>query len=115
MSDGGLIGVDARLAQLANDGEEVLGYAPASETDAGIYFIVLRHYDHPDVDSATVLNVRYAYLTRGSGSDGWVDNGINMRIEGDPQEFMQSLARLFANASGVGPGSDPVTADLRGE
>jgi len=108
-----LIGVEQRIRQLANAEETVLGYAPTSTTDQGVYFVVLRHYPHPDVDGASVLNVRYAYLTRGEGSDGWLDNGVNVRIEGDPAEFLAGLAQLFAAAQPRLDGEDdPATTDL---
>lgn len=112
MSDAGLIGVEARLRQLANAGEDVLGYAPTSETDQGVYFLVLRRYPHPDADDASVLNLRYAYLTRGEGSDGWLDNGINMRVEGDPDDFVLNLARLLYTTQD-GDHELPTSRDMR--
>lgn len=113
MSDGGLIGVKARLEQLANAGEDVLAYAPTSETSEGVYFLVLREWDHPDADDATVASLRYAYLTRGDGSDGWLENGINMRVEGaDTRRFLKNLARLMYGA--VDDDQDgPTRKDLR--
>jgi len=108
-----LIGVEQRLQQLANPGETLLSYAPTSTTDQGVYFLVLRHYPHPDADEASVLNLRYAYLTRGNGGDGWLDNGINMRIEGDPAEFLADLARLVAASKPRLDGDlQPATNDL---
>lgn len=117
----GLIGVESRLKQLANPGETITAYAPCSETDEGVYFLVARHYPHPDLDDGSILNLRYAYLTRGGGSDGWVGGndstgaaGINMRIEGDPAEFLQGLAQLFAGSIPRLDGDrQPATDDLR--
>lgn len=122
MSDvAGLIGVKARLVELLGAGETLLGFAPTSETDEGVYFLVLRSWDHPEVDGATILSMRYAYLTRGDGGDGWVGGedssgaaGINVRIEGDPEEFLGGLAQLVAAAKPrLGGGKQPATKDLR--
>lgn len=112
MSDAGLIGVEQRIAQLANAGEDVLGYAPTSETSEGVYFLVLREWDHPDADDARVVSLRYAYLTRGDGSDGWIENGINMRVEGDPEQFILNLARLIYQTQDDNE-TRPVSRDLR--
>ena len=110
-----LVGVKQRLEQLANAGETLLGYAPVSDTNEGVYFVTLRHYPHPDDDGVSVLNCRYAYLTKGEGSDGWLDNGINLRCEGDPNRMLAGLARLFYDAGDVleGDDDDPVGLDLR--
>lgn len=116
MSDptAGLVGVEQRLQSLANDGEAILGYAPTSETEEGVYFLVLRHYPHPDVPDASILSIRYAYLTRGEGSDGWIENGVNLRIEGDPEEFLGDLAQLVAAGVPRLDGKhDPRAVDLR--
>ena len=116
MSELDLIGVNARIHQLANAGETVLSFAPTSVTDEGVYFLVLRHYPHPDHDDASVLNLRYAYLTKGEGNDGWLDNGVNMRVEGDPGAFLEGLARLFAASKPRLDGdSDPATNNLTPE
>jgi|AntRauMinimDraft_3_1070383.scaffolds.fasta_scaffold01995_2 hypothetical protein len=120
MSDAGLIGVDQRIGQLCKDHETLLSYAPAGETDQGVYFVTLRAWDHPTADDAGILSIRYAYLTRGKGGDGWVKDqgasGINMRVEGDPAPFLQGLAQLCAaSIPRLGGGKEPATADLRGE
>lgn len=114
----GLPDVEDRLTGMAGADEAVLAYAATSVTDDGAYYLVARHYPHPDpkVGDATIFSLRYAYLTRhrGDGSDGWLDNGINIRIEGDPGEFLEGLAQLIA-ASRARLGSDrsPATDDLR--
>jgi hypothetical protein len=113
MSDAGLIGVEARLEQLAGAGETIHGYAPTSETDEGIYFLVIRSWPHPDVEGAATVSLRYAYLTRGEGSDGWLENGINMRVEdGNVERFLTGLARLVYYAV-ENAGTGPATKDLR--
>lgn len=111
MSD--LHGVPRRIRELANDGETVLGHARMSETDEGEYHLVLREYQHPEHDGLRVVNVRYAYLTAGDGSDGWLDNGVNIRVEEDSADTLQALAQLFASGiPRLGGGQDPAYTDL---
>jgi hypothetical protein len=90
-----LVGITQRLNSLKNPGEDVVGYAPVSETSEGFYLLVLRLYPHPEDEGVDVLNFRYAYLTRGDGSDGWLENGVNIRCEGDPARLLVGLGRLF--------------------
>jgi hypothetical protein len=108
----GLVGVTQRLNSLKNPGENVVGYAPVSETDEGVYLLVLRLYPHPDHDGVDVINFRYAYLTRGDGSDGWLENGVNIRCEGDPARLLVGLGRLFDEA-GKNLDGEPVAKDVR--
>lgn len=109
---------DARLRGLANDGETVLGYLRVSSTDRGDYYLVVRSWPHPDVPGATILSERYAYLTTGDGSDGWIDNGVNRRVEGfDPATMCQELASVYAQAAarfrgGTENDRDPHVSDL---
>ena len=123
MSSGdGLVGVDKRLSQLTNPDQVLLGYARASETEEGVYYIVLRTWPHPDVEDAWTVAVRYAYLTKGNGSDGWTQSGVNLRCEGDPETFLRTLAKLFLGGSQRVPpetsgdtsetGGDPWTGDV---
>lgn len=107
-----LIGVEKRIRGLADDDddERVLGYVRTSDTDDGVYYIVCRSKPHPDAADAHILSMRYAYLTRGSGNDGWLENGINMRVEGDPAAFLGQLAEFAAAcvARERNPEADPV-------
>lgn len=115
-----LVGVRQRIEELANPGEDVLSYARMDTTDQGEYFLVVREYEHPENDSLRILNLRYAYLTKGSGGDGWVGKdsgaaGINIRVpEGaDSAEMLQGLAQMFASSiPRLGGGKDPATVDL---
>lgn len=93
-----LVGVKQRLLELTGADADLLGFLRASNTDQGAYYLTLRAWPHPDVDGATTLSIRYAYLTAGSGSDGWTDQGMNIRIEGDPEEFVGLLAQMVAAA-----------------
>jgi hypothetical protein len=112
MSNLRLVGTEQRLNSLANSGEDVIGYAPVSETDEGVYLLVLRLYPHPETDGIDVLNFRYAYLTRGDGSDGWLENGVNIRCEGDPARLLVGLAHLF-NDAGNNLDGEVVAKDVR--
>jgi hypothetical protein len=115
------IGVETRLEQLAGD-DRLLAYGLADETDDGGYYVTLRCWPHPYADGATTISLRYAYLTNGDGSDGWVDEqdaaGINLRCPAgtDPGRFLQNLAQLFAAGGGRHDGDmDPFKGDLREE
>lgn len=108
-----LVGVDARLEQLTGPDADLLGYFKADDTDQGVYYLTLRSWPHPDVDGATILALRYAYLTRGDGSDGWTESGVNMRVSGDPVAFLQALSQMAAAAipRQGNPDADPWTGD----
>jgi hypothetical protein len=108
-----LVGITQRLDSLANAGEDVVGYAPVSETDEGVYLLTLRLYGHPEDDDVDVINFRYAYLTRGDGSDGWLENGINIRCEGDPARLLVGLAHLFNDAGNALDDGEVVAKDVR--
>lgn len=115
MSDD-LIGVDKRLAQLTGPDERLLGYAFASETEEGAYYVTLRTWPHPDIEDAWTFAFRYAYLTKGGGGDGWTESGVNLRCEHDPETFLRTLAKLFLGASErvnlmSGKDPDPWTGD----
>lgn len=86
------------VAELTEPSERLLGVMKAGETDDGHYYLVLRTWPHPDVDGAWTLALRYAYLTKGDGSDGWTEKGVNMRVEGSVTRFLQSLSRMFAGS-----------------
>lgn len=106
------VGALKRLGQLTGPDASLLGVTKASETDEGYYYLALRTWPHPDVDDAWTLSLRYAYLTKGEGSDGWTDEGMNMRVEQDPEAFLQTLSRMFA--SGIArfdPSKDPSVHD----
>ena len=96
-----LVGVETRLGQLCDDGQHLLDHQAMGETDEGVYYLVSRVWQHPDVDGAQTLSIRYAYLTRGDGSDGWVDNGINVRVDpgDDPADVAQQLAQMMATSA----------------
>lgn len=108
---------ERRLRGLCDGQQHLLAYGPTSETEDGVYYITLREWPHPDVEDAHVLAIRYAYLTRGAGSDGWVDGGaagVNMRVEGDVAEFVASLAQMVASARPrIGTDARPSREDLR--
>jgi hypothetical protein len=109
----GLVGTEQRLDSLANAGEDVVGYAPVSETSEGVYLLTIRLYGHPEDEGVDVLNFRYAYLTRGDGSDGWLENGVNIRCEGDPARLLVGLGRLFGGAGKNLNSPSPVKKDVR--
>jgi len=90
-------GAMKRLEQLTGPDADLLGVTKASETDEGHYYLALRAWPHPDVDDAWTLSLRYAYLTAGGGSDGWTDQGMNMRVEQDPETFLQTVSQMFAS------------------
>jgi len=104
------VGAMKRLEQLTGADADLLGYTLADTTDEGFYYLTLRAWPHPDVDDASTLSLRYAYLTAGDGGDGWVDEGMNMRVEGDPSTFLQALAQMFASGiPRLGGGRNPST------
>ena len=111
------VGAMKRLEQLTGPDADLLGVSKASETDEGYYYLALRTWPHPDVDDAWTLSLRYAYLTKGDGSDGWTDQGMNMRVEGDRETFLQALSRMFAGgiprlgSSRVNPSMSDATED----
>lgn len=121
--DAGLIGVEARIRQLCGPGEQFLGKVLTDTTDDGAFFLVHRCWEHPEVDGAHVISERYAYLTRGDGSDGWVNRqdaaGINRRVPPgvDPSEFLRRLGQSQVEASvRVGTDRDPAESAMpRGE
>jgi hypothetical protein len=88
--------VETRLRGLCNDGETLHGYTKVDETDEGAYYVVVREWPHPEVEDARTLSERYAYLTHGGGSDGWVENGINRRDTFESGELARSLAQMYA-------------------
>jgi len=108
--------VEARIRRLTNDGETLHGYTKVSETDEGAYYVVVREWPHPDVDDAQILSERYAYLTHGDGSDGWVENGINRRDTFESGELARSLAQMYASIAARQDAEtaerDPVTDEL---
>jgi hypothetical protein len=100
MSDD-LVGVEKRLRELCNDGETLHRAVHINDTDQGAYYIVVRVWDHPEVEDGQVLSERYAYLTKGSGSDGWVDNGVNRRVPPgvDVADMCELLAQGYAKTA----------------
>ncbi|AGC65562.1 hypothetical protein K745_gp37 [Haloarcula hispanica virus PH1] len=92
------IGTEARLGQLTGDDADLLGYFMADTTSQGYYYLTLRTWEHPDDPDAWTLSMRYAYLTAGDGGDGWVDEGMNMRVNGPREPFLQALALMCAGA-----------------
>jgi hypothetical protein len=124
MSVSELIGVEKRLQQLCEGEEQLLACLGTDETDQGVYALTLRAWPHPEVDGATTVSLRYAYLTKGDGGDGWVGSdddaaGINMRVPAgvDVYEFFQTMSAFFA-ASGAryqNGHSEPYTDDLLAE
>ncbi|AFD02313.1 putative protein 32 [Haloarcula hispanica icosahedral virus 2] len=93
------IGVRARLDQLTADSEDdarLLGAAQADETSEGYYYLTLRQWQRDDPTLST-LSLRYAYLTKGDGGDGWLDSGVNMRVDTDSvSDLLGLLAQMFA-------------------
>lgn len=116
-----LVGVETRLTQLTGEDADLLGYFKADATEDGVYYVTLRAWPHPSADDATTLSMRYAYLTRGQGSDGWVGGdsdaaGVNFRVEGDPGVFLQTLAQMCAGSiPRLDADTDPWTGDATGE
>jgi len=107
------VGTQKRLEQLTRPGVDLLGYLLADVTEEGYYYLTLRAWPHPDVDDAWTISLRYAYLTAGDGSDGWVDEGMNMRVSGNPATFLQALSQMCA--SGIarwGGENDPSVHDV---
>ena len=92
------VGELKRLEQLTGPDADLLGVTKASETPEGYYYLALRAWPHPDLDDAWTLSLRYAYLTKGDGSDGWTDQGMNMRVEHDPKTFLQTVSQMFASS-----------------
>lgn len=92
------IGYETRLEQLTGPDAYLLGATLWDSTDEGYYYNTLRIWPHPDVDGAWTLSQRFAYLTKGDGSDGWTEEGMNMRISGEPVAYLQALAEMFAAA-----------------
>lgn len=106
------VGTEKRLAELTGPDADLLGYTLADTTDEGYYYLTLRAWPHPDVDDAWTLSLRYAYLTAGDGSDGWTDEGMNMRVSGDPATFLQTLSQMAASGiPRLGGGKDPSAHD----
>lgn len=110
------IGAEKRMAELTDPSERLLGVTKASETDEGHYYLVLRTWPHPDVDGAWTLSLRYAYLTKGNGGDGWTEQGMNMRVEDSMVKFLQCLSQMFTQAVGRLDGeADPTMHDATTE
>lgn len=108
------IGVERRIRQLCGDDVTLHGFVKADETEEGYYYVVVRSWDHPDADDAETLSERYAYLTKGGGSDGWVDEGVNRRdrtggvLAGD---LAQLYAQVAANQRGGRDAPEPKKLD----
>mgnify|MGYP006275864381 CR=1 FL=1 len=83
-----------RIRDMTEDHETLHDAEFINSTDDGHYYVVLRTWPHPDIDDAYTVSLRYAYLTKGSGSDGWMENGINMRAA-KLIEFCQAVASMF--------------------
>jgi len=95
------IGARSRLGQLTDDSDDdatLLAAAQADETEQGYYYLTLRVWQRDDPTLSTIA-LRYAYLTKGDGGDGWIDDaGVNMRVDTDEVDtFLQLLARMFAS------------------
>jgi hypothetical protein len=93
------VGAARRLDHLTGPDAVLMDAMKSDETDEGHYYLALRAWPHPDVEDAWTLSLRYAYLTKGDGSDGWTDEGMNMRVNGDPLVFLQTLAKMFAGST----------------
>lgn len=90
------VGTVKRLQHLTGDDAELLGYTLCDDTNAGYYLLTLRTWPHPDDEDAWTLSLRYAYLTKGDGSDGWVEEGMNMKVSHGRKKFLQAVAQMFA-------------------
>lgn len=123
-----IVGIETRLGQLCNDDETLLGYSVADETQQGYYVLVTRSWPHRELDDAAILSLRYAYMTKGDGGDGWVGGddssgaaGINMQVPpgADPAEFARGLATMWAGSAARldrddgGRTADPFANDMR--
>lgn len=101
------VGAGKRIEQLttADDdrpGARALAYILADSGTYGTYAPVIRTWDHPTIDGASILSERYAFLTHGDNdaSDGWKD-GFERRVpEGvDPAEFCKTIGRAYLAAA----------------
>lgn len=108
-----------RIERLCGPDERLLGFARADTTDEGTYFLTVRAWPHPDAEGHWTVSLRYAYLTKGDGSDGWVGGedsskaaGINMRVEGDPRGFMNGLGALFRGSAETFPQGEAWMGDF---
>lgn len=101
------VGVEARLQQLTGDDAALLGYCLTDETSKGYYYTTLRMWPHPDAEDSWTFSVRYAYLTKGDGGDGWTDEGMNMRVSHGRKRFLQAMSRMFAGGIPRLAGGDP--------
>ena len=88
----------SRILDMTADHETLHDAEFINATDSGYYYLVLRSWPHPDIDDAHTVSIRYAYLTKGSGSDGWTENGVNMRAE-NLVWFMDVLAAMFESTA----------------
>jgi len=108
------IGAAKRMAQLTGDDETLLACHKTDETDQGHYYLVLRAWTHPDVEDAYTVSLRYAYLTDGSGSDGWTDQGVNMRCY-SVRRFLRAMSEMFDAADGAVGSGDVQLLDSTGD
>lgn len=116
----------SRVRAMMDDHETLLGVLHASSTSEGDYWLALREWPHPNEDGMRTISLRYAYLTSGDGSDGWIGGdsdtgaaGINIRVEGDDSApALQSLAGMMASGAAKLDADDtsvPFMGDLLGE
>lgn len=113
-----------RIEGLMNEHERLLGAMLVDDSDQGFYLVVARDWDHPDLDDGRILSERYAYLTRGKGNDGWINdgsaaggNGINRRDDLPDGKLAGALARLYLHAKEMqlGEADEPIYGDIRGQ
>ena len=122
--DGSIIGLETRVRQLMDDHETLLAVTVVNETDEGYYALVVREWDHPTEGvEARILSERYAYLTKGSGNDGWVTSSktvaINRRDALDAGALATGLAQtdaaVAARQRNGGDDLEPHLADVTEE
>jgi hypothetical protein len=103
-----------RIEALTDARSQLLGVAFSGATDEGRYYLCLRSWDHPFVDDASIISLWYAYLsTTDDGSDGWTDDGVQMRCTADRAHFLQTLGQMFAGGiPRLDAGNDAGTYDL---
>lgn len=98
---------DRRIAYLTESdddrpGARALAYILADSGEYGTYAPVIRTWDHPNIDGASILSERYAFLTHGDNeaSDGWKD-GFERRVpeDVDAAEFCKMLGRAYLAAA----------------
>lgn len=87
-----------RIMSIIEPHENFEDYHYTNSTDAGHYYVVLRTWEHPKIDDATTVSLRYCYLDKGGDSAAWTDMGMNMRAV-DLVAFLDGLAAIFGSTA----------------